>query len=161
MDWLDAFLASSTSALNINNTLGSWFPNRRGLKQGNPLSPLLFILIADTLTRILETANSEKLLEGFDDFSITRQVLSLHFTDDTLIFLKADKQYLNTLKFILYAYELATGLKINFQKSQFIGLGISDLLGKKLADMLGCQASRLPIQYLGLPLDYTTPRNKD
>ena len=71
IDWMPLLFISSTSMLVINNSIGSSYLNKRGLKQGNKLSPLLFILIMDTLTRILKIINLERLLEGIRTCSIS------------------------------------------------------------------------------------------
>ena len=64
IDWIKSLLTTARSLILINNSLGKWIWNKKGLKQGNPLSPMLFILVADTLTQILRCARSEELLHG-------------------------------------------------------------------------------------------------
>lgn len=59
------------------------------------------------------------------------------------------------LKYIFYAYELFTSLKINFHKSQLIGLNISDEQTEGFAAILGYKVAHLPIQYLGIPLHHS------
>lgn len=79
----------------------------------------------------------------------------LHFSqyaDDTIIFCKATIQQLNIVKFVLYIYELLTGLKINFTKSYIVGLGINNCQAKACAAIPGCKTSTFPINYLGIPL---------
>ena len=129
----------------IDNSSDPWFINRIGLKQGNLLPRLFFILVVDTLTRILKTANSEGLLDGIGSYNITGHFHSLHFVDDTLLIYEADKENSNTLKFILYGFELTSGLKINSVKSQLVGLGVSNSLSNIFDKMLGCQVSKLPM----------------
>lgn len=55
------------------------------------------------------------------------------------------------LKFILYDFELVTGLKINFQKIHLVELGIKHELTKDFATIVGCQVTTLPTHYLGIP----------
>lgn len=62
--WISSLLFNSKSALIINGKAGNWFSNKRGLRQGNPLSPLLFILVTDTLDQILSLAAAEHLLSS-------------------------------------------------------------------------------------------------
>ena len=87
--------------------------SKRGLRQGNPLSPSLFALGADVFTRILRDLGPE----GF-----SQKVLSLQYVDETLLFCRTEEHYLRTLKVLVYGFEMASGLKINFNKScVFVG----------------------------------------
>ena len=71
--------------------------------------------------------------------------------DDTIIFCKAILKDINTLKVILYSFELLTGLRINFSKSCLIGLDIPSEETSFYAWMLGSSIGQLPIDYLGIP----------
>ena len=139
---MHVLLSTTNLALVINNSVGSWFRNWRELKQGNPLSPLLFILVTDVLTNILKLSWTEKLINnlgpsGMDGFS-----QCLQFADDTLLFSDVSKSDINSLKLILYCFESSLGLSIN----------INDELAITLASMLGCKVLSLPTRYLGIPL---------
>ena len=105
--------------------MGKAFCHSRGLCQGDPLSPQLFILVIDMLNRILNVAASNQLIKGIGDNEVFSHILNLQFTDDTLIFSGIYRENITSLKFIVYSYELLSGLKINFKKSVVIGIGIS------------------------------------
>ena len=159
--WMRSLLQSSSLALGINDSIGNWFNNRRGLKQENSLSPLLFILVTDTLVKILETANSENQIQGIDSDGVTGHIQCLQVADDTLVFCNAEKSSIKILKLILYAFELITGLKINFHKSQLIALGINEEMLDGFAAMLGCNAGKLPTRYLGISLHHSMLSKRD
>ncbi|KAF5458660.1 hypothetical protein F2P56_022673, partial [Juglans regia] len=75
----------------------------------------------------------------------------LLFTDDTLLFCKADRNQLRALKALLLCFEAASGLKVNFDKSKLVLVGtVSNT--RQLASIIGCKVASLPITYLGLPL---------
>lgn len=78
--------------VNFKGTLGNYFLCKRGLRQGDPLSPFLFDLVAEALNKILKKTQAERYLDLFKG-----KVLNLHFADDTLIFLKADSAMIKTL----------------------------------------------------------------
>lgn len=80
--------------------------------------------------------------------------MNLHFAGDTLLFLKADKKMILSLKWILLCFENLSGLKINFDKSEMVALNLDDSEGQELASLLGCKVVELPIMYLGVPLHW-------
>ena len=71
--WISSILATN-SAILLNDSPSSWFRNKKGLKQGNPLSPMLFILVADHLARVLNHAQSSKLIEGIGQLEIIKKM---------------------------------------------------------------------------------------
>lgn len=125
LKWITSLLQSTSSSILINGQPGRWFISKRGLKQGNPLSPMLFILVADTLDRILRQAANENMISGIGPLDTTGQFICLQFADDTLLLCNAVKDHIKSLKLILYSFELLTGLKINFNKTSIVGLGIT------------------------------------
>jgi hypothetical protein len=66
-NWLSLMLATSSSSVQLNGVNGPWLKHRRGLRQGDPLSPYLFILAIDTFQHILHKATQEGLLSPLCD----------------------------------------------------------------------------------------------
>ena len=126
----------------------------RGLRQGDPLSPLLFILVMETLSRLICKATEVGFLEGIhinNSRSEGMWVSHLLFADDTLIFCKPEVSQLGYLRCILVLFEAMSGLKINLSKSVLIPVGeVTEL--NYLAQFFGCGVDSLPSSYLGLPL---------
>lgn len=79
-------------------------------------------------------------------------ILCLQFADDTLIFGDASMQNILTLKSILRCYEMASGLRVNFFKSNITGLNMERRITQVFADMLNCKMMEIPFTYLGLPV---------
>jgi hypothetical protein len=152
--WIKNLLDSGNTCVNLNGEYGNYFKCHRGLRQGDPLSPFLFNLVADVLNKILQKAKDAGFLQGLGDFPNFGNVLNLHFADDTLIFLKADRRMINSLKWILLCFENLSGLKINFDKSEMVPLNLTHEEGQVLATQLGCKVVGLPITYLGVPLHW-------
>ncbi len=134
----------------LNGIPGEFFYCRRGLRQGDPLSPLLFILCIDSFYRMMHQAVSRSLLPavGVGDLSIH----SLQFADDLLLFLDGSARSAKVTKFLLDAFTAASGLKINSAKSSFIPINLEAVWAADLAAFLGCPIGSFPITYLGFPL---------
>lgn len=140
---------------------GKVFHCRRGVRQEDPLSPLLFVLAADYLQTILNYARSAGLLSlplpllNDEDFPI------LQYADDILIFLKGDITELNHLKDLLLNFAESSGLKVNFDKSMMVPINIPEDRFELPANSFGCSTGALPFPYLGLPLSLTKPSVAD
>lgn len=133
------------------------FTVKGGVRQGDPLSPLLFVLGADLLQSIINKAYSKGVLSmpvptPNNDFPI------IQYTDDTLLFLSSSSKELFCLKAILNTFAASTGLKINFNKSSMIPLNVDTEKVEHLSMLFGCSVGNLPFTYLGLPLGTTRPK---
>jgi hypothetical protein len=78
-------VASGTLSVKINNSMGSYFKSRKGVRQGDPLSPLLFNLAADCLTKMVQTAQSNGLIKGLMSDIIPSGIAILQYADDTIL----------------------------------------------------------------------------
>ncbi|KAJ9701102.1 hypothetical protein PVL29_006450 [Vitis rotundifolia] len=140
--WIRGCLSSSNFAI-----LAS-----RGLRQGDPLSPFLFTLVADVLSRLLFRAEEIGLTEGFFVGRDRTRVSLLQFIDDTIFFSKASLEHLQNLKIILLVFGQVSGLKINLEKRTILGINTGQELLSSLALVFYCRVSEWPSSYLGLPL---------
>lgn len=90
-------------------------------------------------------------LGGFQVTSNGIKVSHLQFADDTLVFLDADITQIRYLKYLLLTYEMATGLRTNFAKTNIFPVGEVPNM-EELTDIMGCTSGSFPSSYLGLPL---------
>nr|KYP39961.1 hypothetical protein KK1_038699 [Cajanus cajan]KYP39965.1 hypothetical protein KK1_038703 [Cajanus cajan] len=90
---------------------------KRGLRQGDPLSPYLFILCAEGLSSLLRKAEARGELHEATICRGAPQVSHLLFADDCFLFCKATELECTTLRTILQQYESASGQAINLKKS--------------------------------------------
>jgi hypothetical protein len=161
LQWMRLIFQSGTSAVLLNGVPGKVFHCRRGVRQGDPLSPLLFVLAADFLQTILNNATRANQLSLPLPLSHDADFPILQYADDTLIFMKGDVAELNFLKSLLHTFADSTGLKVNFDKSMMIPINIPEDKFDELATTFGCSKGTLPFTYLGLPLSLVKPTVAD
>ncbi|RVW90400.1 Transposon TX1 uncharacterized 149 kDa protein [Vitis vinifera] len=150
--WMRGCLSSVSYAVLVNGNAKGWVKASRGLRQGDPLSPFLFTIVADVLSRMLLKAEERNVLEGFRVGRNRTRVSHLQFADDTIFFSSTREEDLMTLKSVLLVFGHISGLKVNLDKSNIYGINLEQNHLSRLAVMLDCKASGWPILYLGLPL---------
>ncbi|RVW96870.1 putative ribonuclease H protein [Vitis vinifera] len=150
--WMRGCLSSSSFAILVNGNAKGWVKASRGLRQGDPLSPFLFTLVADVLSRLMIRAEEAGITEGFLVGRDRTRVSLLQFADDTIFFSKASLDLLQNLKIILLVFGQVSGLKINLEKSTISGINTRQEMLSSLALVLECRVSEWPLSYLGLPL---------
>lgn len=147
--WIQFCISTVSFSVMVNGTPEGYFRSSRGLRQGDPLSPLLFVIVMEAFSRMLEKAVEEGLIRGFTVGHA--QISHLLFADDTLILCDANDEQLRNLRRLLLCFEAVSGLRINLGKSEAIPVGeVANV--DELADILGCRVAHMPISYLGLPL---------
>ena len=106
--------------MKVNDKVGAYFKCGKGVRQGDPLSPFLFNIAADTLAKMVNLAQENGLIEGLVPEFVPKGVAILQYADDTIICLKDTGENARNMKLLLYLYENMSGLKINFNKSEVI-----------------------------------------
>lgn len=110
-------METTTSSIILNGVLGKVFHYKRGVRHGDPLSPLLFVLEADILQSIVNKAEDICLLElplqGQRDVDFPM----IQYVNDTLFIMEACQKQLFVLKALLQLIGDSTGLKVNYAKS--------------------------------------------
>ena len=138
----------------MNGSPAGFFGSSRGLRQGDPLFPLLFLLIMEVLTQILNKTEDSGLLRGFHVGPVNSvEVCISHFlfADDTILFCDASREHLLFIRLALTCFQAFIGLKVNVGKSEIVPVGEVGNIGA-LANILHCRVGSLPMKYLGMPL---------
>ncbi|KAA3478413.1 LINE-1 reverse transcriptase isogeny [Gossypium australe] len=115
--WMLECISTARAAVIIIGSSSKEFGFRRGLQQGDLLSPFLFILVMEVLHLALDNVVELGLIVGFKNIIHGLSFSHLQFTDDTILFLKADEKEVSNVKHILRCFEIFSGLGINFKKS--------------------------------------------
>lgn len=139
----------------LNGVPGKTFECRRGVRQGDPLSPLLFVLAADLLQSVVNKANSLGVLKHPLGDSFEGDYPIVQYADDTLLIMPADARQLMALKALLHTFSESRGLKVNYAKSHMVLINMTPERADLLANTLGCAIADMPFTYLGLPLGIT------
>lgn len=132
----------------FNGVSKGFFSTNRGLQQGAPISPYLFILMVEVLGRSLRKAKEEGHIIGLKLARDSDCYTHHQFVDDTILMGKVDKKEARKLNDILSHYEETSIQKINLQKIKLFVLHSSQVKRRKLANIFGCQSSELPSVYL-------------
>lgn len=152
IQWVMQTVKGRQVYVNINATRGPYFKTLRGLRQGDPLSPLLFNLVAGSLSVLLDKAVNKQLITGVVSHLIPNGISHIQYADDTVIMVDGSDKSITNLKILLYCFEWLSGLKINYHKSEVILFGYSEEEKEKKANMLNYRLGDLPIKYLGIPI---------
>ena len=100
--WMRGCLSLTSFAILVNRNAKGWVKATRGLRQRDPLSPFLFTLVSDVLSRMMIRAKETRLIEGFTMGRDGTKVSFLQFEDDTIFFSKASLEHLQNLKIISF-----------------------------------------------------------
>lgn len=117
-------LSTSSTRVLLNGTPGDHIRHMRGLRQGDPLSPMLFIIIMDVLSSLFKEVERCGLLQSLDNDKIKSRILV--YADDVVLFIKPQDLELRCTKVILDCFGEASGLVANMQKSCFIPIACND-----------------------------------
>ena len=91
-EWVKLVMISGTVSVKVNNTNGGYFKSGRGVRQGDPLSPFLFNIAADSLAKMMNLAQESKLITGLVPEYVENGVAILQYADDTILCIQDDKE---------------------------------------------------------------------
>ena len=149
-DLLCGLLSSSSSQVLLNGIPGDFIQHRRGLRQGDPLSPMLFILVMDVLNWLVTRAAEAGLLKPLSRRPIQHRI-SL-YADDVALFIQPSASDMSLTLRMLELFGDASGLKTNVQKSNVLPIHCAEDDMSLIQSLLPCEILEFPCKYLGLPL---------
>ncbi|GJR68620.1 putative RNA-directed DNA polymerase, eukaryota, reverse transcriptase zinc-binding domain protein [Tanacetum coccineum] len=146
--WMNSCLSSASISVLLNGAPSKEFKMERGLCQGDPLSPFLFLLVAEAIQNVIV----ESCYKGIYNTKGGDNMSRIQYADDALFFGKWSRSNANTLIHILNCFEEESGLKVNLAKSRIFRIGVDIEEVKILYSSLGCTHDSIPFLYLGLPV---------
>ncbi|KAL2248038.1 UNVERIFIED_CONTAM: hypothetical protein Sindi_2656100, partial [Sesamum indicum] len=150
--WIEMCVTTTSFSVGLNGKPHGFFKGARGLRQGDPLSPYLFVLVMEVLhLSFLQLIDQDELF-SFHWKCDSARVFQLGFADDLLLFCHADMDSNGVFKTGLDRFAVWSGLRLNVQKSHLIISRSAQGLRDEMLTALGFQEGVLPMRYLGLPL---------
>jgi len=151
--WIMECVSTTSTYVLVNGSPTDEFKFERGLRQGDPFSPFLFLIAAGGLNVMMKVLVDVGLFSGYkvgaqNHISITH----LQFVDDTLLIGERSWANIRALKALLLLFEATSGLKVNFQKIMLVGVNIHDSWLAEVASVLNCKLGRVSFLYMGLPI---------
>lgn len=151
INWIHVCISTAYFSVVINGELEGFFGSSRGIRQGCSLSPYIFVLVQNVLSRLLTRAVSSGRV-GRHPRCDRVCVSHLSFADDILVFTNGSPSSLHETMSIMAEFASISGLHINASKSALF-IGGSNPQNLILAALnYGIPVEQLPIRYLGLPL---------
>lgn len=136
--WVKGCLTSSSVSVLINGSPTEEFKPSRGLRQGDPLAPFLFLVVVEGLAGLVRQALSMKVLRGIKVGKNSIECCLLQYADDTFFLCEDSFNNIFAIKAILRCYEIVSGLKVNFHKSKMVGISVNSYVLNTSAKTLNC-----------------------
>ncbi|GJW93796.1 RNA-directed DNA polymerase, eukaryota, partial [Tanacetum coccineum] len=147
--WIQCCLRSSRGSIMVNGSPTEEFQFGKGLKQGDPLSPFLFILIMESLHISFQRIVDAGLFKGIKIGGGMVNLSHLFYADDAVFVGQWCDSNITTLVHVLECFHKVSGLRINMCKSKIMGVNVEGEMVNRAAGKLGCLVLKTPFLYLG------------
>ncbi|GJU60440.1 RNA-directed DNA polymerase, eukaryota, reverse transcriptase zinc-binding domain protein [Tanacetum coccineum] len=146
--WIQSCLRSSRGPVIVNESPTNEFQFHRGLKQGDPLSLFLFILIMESLHILVQRVVDAGMFRGIS-LGSSLQLSHLFYADDAVFMGQCSSSYIDSIIQVLECFYRVSGLRINMTKSKLMGISVANETIDQEANKIGCTRLKAPFYYLG------------
>eukprot|EP00253_Pinus_taeda_P034616 PITA_34616 len=150
--WILALIKSPRYSILVNGAPSAPFTPSRGIRQGDPLSPFLFVILMEGLSRIIAKKKAEGSIKGLQPIRSLPATTHQQFVDDTMLHGTPTMKEAVAYRGILDLFSQASGMEINFSKSTIFFFNTHPAVQAHLSQLLGFRTSSLPSKYLRAPL---------
>ncbi|KAL0449579.1 UNVERIFIED_CONTAM: hypothetical protein Slati_1514300 [Sesamum latifolium] len=151
-------VSTSSFSVALSGSLHGFFPGKRGLRQGNPMSPTLFLLCKEFFSRMIKrrTTNTEF---NFHPMCEKLKITHFLFADDLMLFSRGDLPSVHILIECLQEFRDVFGLAVNTSKSSIFMAGIANYELDGILARTEFTRGEMPVRYLGIPA-YRSPTTR-
>eukprot|EP00253_Pinus_taeda_P005642 PITA_05642 len=151
--WVLSMISTPNFSILLNGAPSTTFNASRGIRQGDPLSPFLFIIAAEGLGRYFKKELRERKIQGLRLWSNHTTVSHQQFIDDIMIYCKVSLNEVRRIKKILEVFMKGSGMEVNKEKSRTFFFNTVEPIRNHLTRTLDFRKGELPTKYLGTMLD--------
>ncbi|KAL9676306.1 hypothetical protein QQ045_004520 [Rhodiola kirilowii] len=161
-DWVKRITRCVSSVeyrVKINDRVSEKIIPSRGLRQGDPISPYLFLICAEWLTYAIKRCQELGYMRGVRICRGAPIITHLMFADDCILFLKASRDVIPYVSSLLKSYEEISGQKVNLMKSEVVcSKNVQESVRNAIVDRMGMKIVDAHSSYLGLPIIFSNKK---
>lgn len=148
--WIIECVSTTSFSIALNGSIFRHFKGKRGLYQGDPLSPFLFVICLEYISRLLKINTTESNF-NFHPNCTQLGITYLAFADDLMLMSRGDATSVKILIESLCDFGNCSGLKANALKLNLYTAGIIDDELAEIQLLTNFQIGNMPFRYLGIP----------
>ncbi|CAH9148298.1 unnamed protein product [Cuscuta epithymum] len=149
--WIMECVSTASFSVSLNGVMHGFFKGKRGIRQGDPMSPLLFVVCLEYFSRLL-TIRAETSRFNYHPLCASLGITHLAYADDLMLFSRGDKYSIEILVNTLKEFGDVSGLRVNHTKSNIFVGGVHGYDLQNILDLVDYSRGEFPVRYLGVPL---------